>query len=243
MFADVTVTNFPPTDQLPADVASTIAARDAAYDALDNFEVEYSDYLSETWESTFEAHDVQAGIDAVSAGKALEKLRSSLAAARDRRPTILGAHRALTTSLREAESAAQKAFRAVVGTLEPAADERLRETAEKAQDAYRAYLAAREAFGGAANVVRFVRAWQNGDRPDYSADGASPALANGLAPDSHEPLVEIREVLGSFALPFEPDPLVLVVAENGSAFELKRSLAEALAGSANSAVRIIEVDA
>ncbi|MDN0198099.1 hypothetical protein [Streptomyces sp. S.PNR 29] len=242
MIADITVTNFPPVDSLPRNVAELIAARDAVYEELDAFEVEWADVLADDWRTIAEGKDIRSAVDAARAGKDGLKGASEVAKARDIRPRVVGVHRVLTSKLREAENAAQKAFRAVVGTLEADALKQLRETAQRAEEAYRAYLAARDALGGAANRVRFVRDWQSDGRPSWTDEGMNPLRADNSPLTATEPLAEIRELLESFNAPFTPDPLVWVEFGNGQRMELRRSQAKALNDSANNDIRLVDAE-
>ncbi|WP_217134813.1 hypothetical protein [Streptomyces sp. AC558_RSS880] len=240
MIADITVIDFPPADSLPSDVAELIAQRDAAYEKLVDFEEEWSDALADNWRTLAEAKDIEAAVSAARAGKDGLKGTSEVAKARDARPRVVGVHRVLTQNLRAAENAAQRAFRPIADTLEPGALARLRESAQEAEDAYRRFMDARAAFGAAAGIVRFVRGWQNGDRPDYNDTPQNPLRADSMAPESGEAIAEIREVIASFEAPFTADPLVTVRTPNGQTLELRRSQAKALVGSVNNGMTLVD---
>ncbi|WP_040906519.1 hypothetical protein [Streptomyces griseoflavus] len=240
LLADISVTAFPPSDSLPSDVAELIAQRDAAYDELANFEEEWADVLADNWRTIAEAKDIESAVNAARAGKDGLKGTSEVAKARDARPRVVGVHRVLTQNLRAAERAAQRAFRPAAETLEPDALVRLRESAQEAENAYRRFMDARAAFGAATGIVRFVRGWQNGDRPDYNDTPQNPLRADSMVPEASEPIAEIREVIASFEAPFTADPLVTVHTANGQTLELRRSQADALVGSANSGVTLAD---
>ncbi|AWI29518.1 hypothetical protein [Streptomyces tirandamycinicus] len=233
MFADITVYNYPPADALPADVADAVKARDTAYDALMDFEEEWADLLTHNWRDIAEAKDIRLAVDATRAGKDAFKGVSAVAAARENRPRVVGIHQVLAENLRSAETAARRAFKGIAHTFEADAVTGLQNAAQAAEDAYRAYLAARDTFGGAANRVRWVRNWQSDHPSDYSEDGSTPALANGLSSNEREPIAEIRDVLRSYDAPFIADPLVSVRTPSGQVIELRKSQAAALVGSVN----------
>ncbi|MGW5690871.1 hypothetical protein ACWEWX_07865, partial [Streptomyces asiaticus] len=119
-----------------------------------DFESEHHGLLSDQWEAAYEARDILAAAEAVTAGKDPLKIKSELAEARDLRPRIVGAARALVKDVRAKDAALAAAFRKHVGELAPAAAQRLQEAAKAYQEAHSALMTARAAFGAAVDFRR-----------------------------------------------------------------------------------------
>ncbi|WP_107644891.1 hypothetical protein [Streptomyces sp. Ru87] len=242
---DVSRTILPADDLLPDHVRDLQAQRDAAYDAWETFADEHRALLSDRWEETFEARDIVAAAEAVSAGKDPLKLKSELAAARDRRPRVIGAARELARAANAADRALVQAWKRSVASLAPVAAERLEAAAEAYADAYRAFIDARQSFGAATAFRRYVRVAQGAYTPDFTDMPQTPVRADGLAPNSPAGLQEIREVMQTFegfdAVP-PGDRRVTVQLPDGSQVELAYDQAVALVGSANNRVKWPDAD-
>lgn len=235
------ISYLPPVDLLPAPVVPLLEARDLAFEKYDDFAVAHADVLRSDWAEHAEALDTVAAAEAVTAGRDVLKMKSRLAEARDLRPRLVGAAQALAAEVRRTDRALVDAFRKHVGEMAPGAAQALQESASAYEEAHRALLAAREAFGRAAYLRRYVYDWSGTGFPDF-ADSSAPALASGLAPNAPYGLGEIREVLDSFraaglsddATGDAPaDRLVRISFGDGQTMELSYSQAAALVGSSN----------
>lgn len=230
MIADVVMDAYPPANLLPQRVAELVAARDAAYDALDSFEVQHESLLRDDWAVQAEAADTLAAVDAVHAGRDPFAGPSALTKAREERPRVLAVHQMLTADLRRAETAARKAVQRVAAELEPKLRPELAAAAERAEDAYRAFLDAQGAFGGVGAQILALRAWSNSGMADWHVGSASPQRADGASLVADNPPAAIREVLTSFDAEPVRDPMVTVRRSDGEEFRMRHSQALALVG-------------
>lgn len=245
MTFDVNRTILPADDLLPEPIRDLQAQRDTAYERWETFYDEHAALLSDGWESTFEARDTVAAAEAVAAGKDPLKLKSELAAARDRRPRVVGAARELARAANAADRALVRAWRDAVADLAPVAADRLQAAADAYADAYRAFLDARQSFGAATAFRRYVRVAQGSHTPDFYDAPQNPVRSDGLAPNYPAGLAEIQEVMTSFegfdATP-PGDRRVMVQLPDGSQMELAYDQAVALVGSANNQVTWPDAD-
>lgn len=230
MIADVVMDNYPPASLLPKAVAELVAARDAALEALNDFEEQHESLLRDDWAVQAEAADTLAAVDAVRAGRDPLAGPSALTKAREERPRVLAVHQMLTADLRRAEHAARKAVQRIAGELEAQVRPELEAAAKRAEDAYRAFLDAQGAFGAVGAQILALRAWANSDMADWVEGSASPRRADGASLVASNPIAALREVLTSFDAEVVPDPIVTVQRTDGETFTMRRSQARALVG-------------
>ncbi|MDX3414957.1 hypothetical protein PV661_11940 [Streptomyces sp. MD20-1-1] len=245
MTPDINRTTLPPADMLPKPIQKLVAERDAAYEAASDFIDEHAVILGDGWEKVLEARDTVAAAEAAVAGKDPLKVPSELEAARAQRPRILGAAHALARRANAADAALVREWRKHVADMAPAARERLEKAAQAYEAAYRAYTEAREAFGAASYVCRYVRAAQGtGYIPDFNDVPQNPQRIDGRELLASPGLGEIREVLRSLdeAERRPVERIRRVAGRNGVVLELTESQARALVNSSSNDVRYVDED-
>lgn len=244
MTPDLNRTILPPADMLPKHIQALAAERDAAYEAASDFIDEHAVLLGDGWERVYEARDTVAAAEAAVEGRDPLSVPSELEKARAQRPRIMGAAHALAHKANAADAALVREWRKHVADLAPAARERLEKTAQAYEAAYRAFMEAREAFGAASYVCRYVRAAQGaGYMPDFNDSPQNPQRIDGQELMSPPGLGEIREVLRSLdeAERRPVERIRRVAGPSGVVLELTESQAAALVRSGND-VRYVDED-
>ncbi|MGW7255901.1 hypothetical protein [Streptomyces sp. NPDC054834] len=232
-----------PDEFLPADVIKANDARDAALDALEDFEAEHADALADNWAERAEAADIQAAVAAVSAGKThadVLKLPSKVDEVRALRPKLTAIQRKLAGDVRVAEAELVRRYNACVAGLLPGAHRRLDDAVRAAEDAYAAYLAARDAAGMAMGQITHIRDRINGGRSDAPFAGAV-YRADGLDFISSDSMGQLREAAGTYSAgDFKPNPEVDIIGPSGVVLTLPLDRAEALVTSGSNDIRYVD---
>ncbi|MDQ8706767.1 hypothetical protein RCO28_30480 [Streptomyces sp. LHD-70] len=250
----VDTTQLPPAEMLPGSLLPLLETRDAAYERWVDHQGEYSLLLSDGWEKSYETRDMVAAAEAVVNGQDPLKIPSELAEARDLRPRVIGAARALARDVIAKDRALAAAFKRQVRDLVPDAGQGLKEAAEAYQEAERAFHAARSRFGAAANYRRFLFKWAGVERPDFNL-GGMPLRGDGLNVIAAPGSMEIREVIDSFkdvgmtdvfGEEGTPDttPTLVTVRNTKTGMELQLSpdQARAVVGSSNNSLDLVILD-
>ncbi|MFJ4845137.1 hypothetical protein [Streptomyces sp. NPDC088733] len=200
---------------LPPNVKKAMAAHDAAFEKLVEFDGENDDVLNPMFESYWEERDREAGAQAVREGRDPMALPSLLADARNRRNLAIGAREAMRLELRRLRGELHKAYMAAVPTLVAAAGKTYADAADAYEKAQREAERARSAFHAAA-ARRRVLAHQAHGRTAAGHLRAEAGSRGAAEVDEFDALLAaegIVEPRGDGSSDFPPEPKVTIAVQ------------------------------
>ncbi|MCX4576573.1 hypothetical protein OHB41_26045 [Streptomyces sp. NBC_01571] len=155
IFHSPDITGLPPKSLMPKSVHKLYDAREAAYGRWADFEADHAELTASNWEAAYAAKDEAAGREAVANGADPLSVPSALAQARDERPRVVGALRALVAEVVKADNALKQAVRLELGTIGSAIQQRVSEAA----DAYIAAQQVADSARGEYGAALLLRSW------------------------------------------------------------------------------------
>ncbi|MFD4648479.1 hypothetical protein [Streptomyces sp. NPDC058441] len=235
---DITATIDPA--HLSPELRKLIAKRDAAHEALLDFEAEHYATIADNWLAIAEAADIKAAILAVDAGEDPMELPSEQDRVRSLRPKILALYKKHEREARSANAAVATLYRREAPAQEEKAHERMGVAVKAAEEAYSAFLTAYGIAGGTMNEIRHLRDWSTGGRSDAGLAVAAPIRADGYSTNESGTIGALREAVATYAAPFEPVKRVRVLTASGAELVLSEDQAKAIVGSnSDPAVKIL----